>query len=258
MAFLIGTAGNDILIGGGADDVLLGFDGTDRLEGGPGSDLLDGGPDPDALLGGDGDDFYVFGEGDTIADTGGNDTVISGDPAVSFILAGAPNLENVLLQGGEAIDVTGNAASNRIIGNAASNLIVGDAGDDTIGGGGGARDTFIGGPGADTFLFQSLLDTNLATPDNIFAGPDNIVDFTSGTDKIDVSGIDANVGTPADDPFTFVGLLGAAALPAAGQIGFRSLPSATVILFDNDGIVGADGVIELTGAITLVGTDFVL
>ena len=100
-------------------------------------------------------------------------------------------------------------------------------------------------------MFQSLIDTNLATPDNI-------LDFITGTDKIDVSGIDANAGTAVDDPFTFVGLLGAAALPAAGQIGFRSLPGATVILFDNDGVVGADGVIVLTGAITLLGTDFVL
>lgn len=77
----------------------------------------------------------------------------------------------------------GGSGNDLLIGNAVANLLKGGAGNDIIYGGGGA-DTLWGGAGADTFVFG-------AVSDSAKAAPDRIMDFTSGQDKIDLSGIAA-------------------------------------------------------------------
>ncbi|MBD8671118.1 M10 family metallopeptidase C-terminal domain-containing protein [Pseudomonas lurida] len=67
---------------------------------------------------------------------------------------------------------------------------IGGAGDDDLTGndthnrikGGGGADMLRGGGGSDVFVFDSLSDSTLLRPDEI-------LDFESGTDKIDVSGV---------------------------------------------------------------------
>src|SRR5262249_33307937 len=71
--------------------------------------------------------------------------------------------------------------------------------------GGLGADTLTGGAGADTFKFTSMKDS---VNDTTSAGQpkwDVITDFEHGTDKIDLSKIDANPNTTADDAFMKVG-----------------------------------------------------
>jgi serralysin len=77
----------------------------------------------------------------------------------------------------------GGSGNDLLIGNAVANLLKGGAGNDIIYGGGGA-DTLWGGAGADTFVFGAVSDSTKAAPDRI-------MDFTSGQDKIDLSGMAA-------------------------------------------------------------------
>ncbi|CAI9008853.1 Metalloprotease AprA [Pseudomonas chlororaphis] len=75
----------------------------------------------------------------------------------------------------------GGSGNDLLIGNAAANILEGGAGNDILYGGGG-RDTLWGGAGADTFVFGAASDSTLTEPDWI-------MDFTSGQDKIDLSGL---------------------------------------------------------------------
>ncbi|CAI9000034.1 serralysin family metalloprotease [Pseudomonas zeae] len=75
----------------------------------------------------------------------------------------------------------GGSGNDLLMGNAAANDLVGGAGNDILYGGGGG-DTLWGGEGADTFVFGAASDSNMTAPDWI-------MDFTSGLDKIDLSGI---------------------------------------------------------------------
>ncbi len=76
-------------------------------------------------------------------------------------------IENAV--GGSARDVLwGNEVANRLEGRAGDDVLQGFAGDDTL----------LGGAGADTFVFAADGST------------DTVADFVSGSDKIDLSGID--------------------------------------------------------------------
>ena len=79
------------------------------------------------------------------------------------------------------INGTGNAAANVIIGNEGDNILTGKAGADTLTGNGGI----------DTFAFDDG-DSGAA-----LGSRDLITDFTAGTDKLDLSAIDANTAWPA-------------------------------------------------------------
>lgn len=86
----------------------------------------------------------------------------------AFSIANGVVIENAI--GGSGADL--------IVGNEAGNDMQGNAGADTIAGHGGA-DTLRGGEGADTFLYYSATDSTAAASDRI-------MDFTSGSDRIDL------------------------------------------------------------------------
>ena len=119
-------------------------------------------------------------------------------------------------------NVTGSSFADTITGNSAANRIDAGAGRDTIDGGGGA-DTIIsgresdhiwGGADADTFVFNHFLDSSeynvlssVTRADGNYvagAGVDVINDFLVGSDKIDLSGIDANSTISGNQAFEFV------------------------------------------------------
>ncbi|MBV4481736.1 M10 family metallopeptidase C-terminal domain-containing protein [Pseudomonas sp. SWRI124] len=77
------------------------------------------------------------------------------------------------------------------IGGTGDDLLIGNHVDNRLKGGAGA-DTLEGGNGADTFIYDHASDS---APDN----PDLITDFSSGTDKIDLSGVlkSSGVSNPA-------------------------------------------------------------
>ena len=83
---------------------------------------------------------------------------------------------------------------------------------------------------------------------------DVLLDFTSGTDRIDLSAIDAIAGTVADDAFTFIGT--AAFSNQAGQLRFETVDGLVHIFGDVDGNGVADLHIMASGPQVLAG-DFI-
>jgi Ca2+-binding RTX toxin-like protein len=186
--YLVGGIGNDTLDGGTEADALYGEDGddiliggsgfhTDILVGGAGNDILRGDSglgDYDRMDGGAGDDSYYVDTPDDLtfeAANGGTDTVYATINGAGYYLYA--NVENLVLGGNTPFGV-GNELNNRITGSAASNWLLGGAGDDILNGGAG-NDVLFGEAGADTFVFARG------------TGGDVIGDFTTGTDRIDLS-----------------------------------------------------------------------
>lgn len=225
--------------GNDSDNMLVGGDGNDTLEGGAGNDTLNGGVGADSMTGGTGDDTYIVDNaGDVVTEaTGeGTDTVRVGLGTYTL----AANVENLVYTGSGTFRGTGNDLAN---------AITGGAGPDTLSGGGGA-DTLTGGTGADLFV---LSDATQSAP----AAPDTIADFSAvGGDRIDLSGMDANSTTAADDAFTF---LGAAAFSnIAGQLRIQAVGADLQLQGDINGDGAADFTIILTAVTTLAVTDIVL
>ena len=188
-------------------------------------------------------------------DAGGNDTFdFSGFTQAQLIDLNDGNFSNVGgLVGNVAIAVgvtienaNGGSGADRIIGNEVANTIRGNAGNDTIDGGGGA-DILYGGAGADVFLYDQLSDSTSGARDQL-------LDFTSGSDRIDFSAIDANANVAGDQAFTRVsGFTG-----QAGQatFAFNSSTGVTTISLDGNGDRVADLVLSVRGPVDVV-TDIV-
>lgn len=144
-------AGNATALNGNAlDNLLIGNALANTLNGGAGNDTLDGGAGADAMNGGAGDDiYYVDHAGDTIVEAaaGGIDTVHS-DLAINLAVLGGGQVENAVLGGSAAVNLTGSALANRLEGNAANNVINGGAG----------ADVMIGGAGNDTYYVDNAAD----------------------------------------------------------------------------------------------------
>ncbi|NBI13623.1 hypothetical protein GVX81_08380 [[Haemophilus] felis] len=171
---LIGSKFGDTLIGNNADNNISGGAGDDIIKGGEGNDYLDGGAGNDQLYGGTGNDIYVLDNAQDRVhedENQGEDTVY-----VSFDYTLAANVENLVILGSTSVTANGNALNNSLTANNQGNTLNGGEGDDRLIGGLGA-DTLTGGSGADTFVFNTLLNGKI----------DIIKDFTSGTDKIELS-----------------------------------------------------------------------
>ncbi len=120
---------------------------ANRIQGNGGANLLDGGLGADTLLGGTGDDVYVVGDaGDVVTEAlGQGRDLVRASVAVTL----ARNVEDLLLEGADALSGTGNELANALTGNAADNALAGAAGDDVLEGGLG-DDALDGGLGSDT------------------------------------------------------------------------------------------------------------
>jgi Ca2+-binding RTX toxin-like protein len=192
------------------------------------------------LEGGTGNDTYVvYAASDQVIENfgEGTDSVRS-----SFSYALGDNVENLTLTGAGAINATGNGLANVIVGNSAANLMTG----------GGGGDTLTGGAGADLFRFMALSDS---AP----AGADLITDFIGGKkggDRMDLSAIDANANTLANDAFKLVNKFSG----HAGELysSYDKASGVTNVYLDVDGDRSADMIIHLTGHANLTAGDFIL
>lgn len=225
--------------GNAGDNILTGAAAADTLSGGAGNDSLDGAAGADRLIGGLGDDTYIVDNaGDVVVEAAGEGTDLVRTSLTSYTLTA--NVENLVYTGAGNFIGTGNALANSI---------TGGAGADTLTGGGGA-DTLTGGAGADSFVLSNATLSPVATPITI-------ADFsTADGDRIDLSGMDANSATPADDAFTFIGA--AAFTNVAGQLRIQAAGTDLQLLGDINGDGTADFAITLTAVTTLVATDIVL
>ncbi|OYU38881.1 MAG: hypothetical protein CFE33_13715 [Pseudorhodobacter sp. PARRP1] len=266
-----GTRFADAINGGGGDDSLFGGNGNDRLDGGSGNDSLLGGAGNDSLTGGLGDDRLQNDAGNDTLDGGsGNDTVVfvgTAAATVSLALTTAQatgygtdtlrNIENVLTGSGND-DISGNGAANRLQSGAGDDTLRGWAGDDQLYAGAGmdrltgglGRDLLYGGANdgvMDTFVFTAITDSVKG------AARDVIFDFVSGTDKVDLTAIDANTAVAGNQVFGWGGTT------ATANAVWVSVSGANLLL---RGDVTGDGVydfeIQLAGTTILTASDLLL
>jgi serralysin len=150
----------------------------------------------------------------------------------------------------------GGGGDDSITGNFAGNILSGGGGNDTIGGGSG-NDRLQGGSGGDTFVFGGPGDSHdyALRSDGKKLIPDMLTDFVSGTDKIDLSGIDAVAGTAGNDAFSYIGA--GAFTGHAGQLRAEVVGNQIHILGDLNGDARADFHIIASGT-QILATDFVL
>lgn len=101
--------------------------------------------------------------------------------------------------------IKGSNGNDRLLGNGGNDKLYGERGDDRLLGGIGndvligssGKDVLTGGSGKDVFDYNSL-------GDSLITGRDTITDFLRGTDRIDLSGIDANFSKGGNQAFTKV------------------------------------------------------
>lgn len=190
----ISFTGNEFankIVGNDGANTLNGGNGNDSLWGGGGDDVLNGGPGVDSMNGGTGSDsYFVDDSADTVieASSGGvdYDTVTT---TVSWALGAGQEVERLrAAPGTDPINLTGNDYAQKMQGNDGDNIIIGGGGNDVIIAAGGADvliggtglDKLTGGAGADRFVFEHG------------GQMDQIVDFTTGVDKADLTAFDMN------------------------------------------------------------------
>ena len=137
-----------------------------------------------------------------------------------------------------------------IVGGARSDEIWGRGGDDLITGRLGG-DVLRGGDGNDMFDYNALAESTAA-----FRDRDLILDFTSGSDKINLADIDANTLVAGEHGFTWIGSSafsgnGTAGSGVAGELRAFYDGSAWIV----EGDVNADGIGDFQIAVVLATSD---
>jgi len=268
-----------------ADFLIYGGRGTDRLWGGQGNDIfffdigrfaagdtVDGGSGYDGLflrgnyaldLSDAGFDRALV-EIENITLTSATDTRYARGGASAFdyniVLADSNvgsghmlTVSGALLTASETMVLIGSAETNgflRLFGGAADDTLFGGAGADLIRGALGG-DEIQGGGGADSFRYQSAAES-------VNGSADHILDFTPGTDRIELDRIDADGVAAGDQAFRWIG--SDAFSGSAGELRAYDSGPVWIVEGDVDGDGRADLVIALTlqGATPLGAGDFVL
>ncbi len=218
---LTGTKASDRLIGLEGDDLLIGGGGGDFLLGGGGEDILRGDGGADVLAGGKGSDLLFGGDGDD------------------------------RLEGGEDRD--------RLLGGDGRDLLIGGTGADTLVGGLGI-DVLDGSNDKerDVFRFLTTEDSALGTASG---KTDTIQNFKRGggadDDRIDISRIDAEAGTPLNDTFAFRGIDGVFS-SSRGEVRIVEKAGSSIVYLDTDRDVDAEMTIFVAGVTGLSEADFIL
>lgn len=212
------------------------------------------------LVGLAGDDTYgVTTLGTVVVEAagGGIDTVIS---SVDFTLSA--EVEHLNLTGG-AINGTGNALANDIKSGAGNQVLSGLGGNDTINAGAGSdtlyggdgNDILTGGSGNDKLYGGAGKDTFVFGQDSVTARDfDEIFDFVSRQDRINLRSIDANSNTARNDAFSPI--WSADFSKKAGELQIKAYGTGTLVSGDVNGDGLPDFSIMVYGVAKLLSTDF--
>lgn len=192
----------------------------------------------------------------TIWDGGGNDTYDLSNYSTGVTIDLRPGewtkTSSVQLANlGDFHMARGNVANALLYENDVRSLIenaVGGAGNDTLIAN-QAMNRLTGGGGADRFDYNSVADSGRG------ALADILTDFVSGSDRIDLSGIDANSNAGGDQAFAFIGT--GAFTGVAGQLRYQAEGSGVRIFADLNGDKVADFELVANSA-TIVATDFIV
>jgi Ca2+-binding RTX toxin-like protein len=209
--FLVyGGHGVDTLRGGDGNDIFF-FEGrrwgaSDRIDGGGGRDAV-------VISGISGVNVFKFEEDAfTAIESISVNARLASDPSqrpsYELVLANgnvAPGATlivngNSLADPEQVIGVDGSAVREGaliLFGGAGRDVLIGGAGADLIYGAGGADD-LVGGEGADIFQYRWASDSGPK-------GPDSILDFRPGEDRIDLHWLDANSQEEDDQAFRWIG-----------------------------------------------------
>lgn len=252
-----GTQGDDLIAGLIQDETLIGLGGDDTLLGDGGDDLLIGGEGADSLNGGTGIDTVSFADASArvVADIANQ--VAGAGEAEGDRFAQVENIigssaDDQLRGNGLANMIEGGDAADQLFGRAGDDTLLGEAGDDILAGNAG-QDRLRGSQGDDTYLYFRLTDSEIG-----FIRRDILEDFEQGSDRIDLSRLDADEGLAGDQRFDFV--LRTAFSGTAGELRYFKAANlgVTVVQVDTDGDAVQDLQIELSGFIDLQAQDFLL
>jgi Ca2+-binding RTX toxin-like protein len=281
--------GHNVIMGGANADTVTALDGGNTINVGGGTNTVTTGGGQDIIFSGTGADTIVSGGGnDLVHLLGGADSVDAGAGAdrlfvnfgamtsnvsggvtggnlgsgyvghIADLLGSSVDFQNAErftittgagkdhLSTGNGADVLhGGAAADVLNGGGGRDHLFGDAGADRLRGGLG-NDVLTGGSGADVFIFASIAETGTT------GGHDVITDFTVGSDRINLTGIDANWNVAANQAFHFIGSDGFSS--TAGELRY----AGGMISGDLNGDGHADFNIEVGALSGLTQADFVL
>lgn len=179
------------------------------------------------------EDDVFDGRGGTVSDAAygglGNDTMLGGAS------------DDVLLGDDGNDRLRGTAGDDSLVGGSGSDVVLGGIGDDTLLGGTG-RDTLTGGAGADVFEFATASQAGLTASTR-----DQVSDFTTKVDDIDLSAIKSNQ--------TFIG---SANFAVSGLAQVHYVAATGLLEGDTDGNGVANYALFLGVGTVLVAGDLIL
>jgi VCBS repeat-containing protein len=215
------------------DDNLTGTVGGDTINALGGNDFVNGGAGGDTINGGDGLDFLDGGADSDVINAGNDDDFVFGGDGDDQLFGQAGN--DSLFAGNGDDELSGGDGDDNLNGGVGDNLLVGGAGLDSIG----------GGDGADIFAFQAAAD-----------GPDDIIDFVSGTDTLRISAGGFGGGLTAGGTVSLVSGSTPTASGTNGQFLYDTDDGRLFWDADGTGTGGAVLIATLSSVPTITASDF--
>ena len=205
--------------------------------------------------------IYGFGGNDTLLGGSGDDELYATDGKID-LLSLSSGTENNALYGGDGRDFLWGSGGNELFsGDAGNDMITAGGGTDTISGGTG-NNQLTGGTGADTFILDSAIGL-LNSVNTAYINFDLITDFTSGSDKIQLSqGIFTSLTAGTLNAADFVNSATGVAQDSTDHILYDN--SAGTLYYDADGNGSGAAVpfASLFGGVTtvtiLLASDFLI
>ena len=158
-------------------------------------------------------------------------------------------VDGSFLASNETMRVDGSAEQDgafRMFGGSGADILIGGAGNDILRGNGGG-DTLTGNGGADQFRYFETADSTSGA-----GNFDSILSFTHLTDKIDLSGVDANSAVAGDQAFSFIGSAAFAGTGASSAGQLRAFQqNAGTNTWEVQADVNGDGVADMMIRVTV-------